>query len=184
MPRLGREGHSRHRGGQGDTQLRALERCEQPQRARSSMSNGSAPRAEPKFPPPAGAVTRGCPRGGLGGTGWAPAASGGAGGAKHPPPPSAGHQRVVSLQHVSSIIYRPGGAITIHNSRAVMFYKFKPAVWLPGLLAIFTSQMAFLPKRQWLALGALNSKGHPKNGRFWGCGHLSQGLHRCCSLKL
>lgn len=100
------------------------------------------------------------------------------------PPPSAGHQRVVSLQHVSSIIYRPGGAITIHNSRAVMFYKFKPAVWLPGLLAIFTSQMAFLPKRQWLALGALNSKGHPKNGRFWGCGHLSQGLHRCCSLKL
>lgn len=60
--------------------------AEQPQRARSSTCNGSAPRAEPKFPPSAGAVTRGCPRGGLGGTGWAPAASGGAGGAKHPPP--------------------------------------------------------------------------------------------------
>lgn len=152
MPRMGSKGHEGHQSGQGDTWPHALQRCKQPQRARSSTCNGSAPRAEPIFPPSAGIVTRGCPRGELGGTGWAPAASGGAGGAKHPPS-SAGHQHVVSMQHVSSIIYHPGGAITIHNSRAVMFYKFKPAIWLPGPLAIFTSQMAFLPKRQWPALG-------------------------------
>lgn len=80
----------------------------------------------------------------------------------------------LSTQHVSSIIYRPGGAITIHNSRAIMFYKFEPAIWLPGPRVIFpglpcaTSKVSFLlAKRQQPPLGQYGREGHPQSGRVW-----------------
>lgn len=56
----------------------------------------------------------------------------------------------LSIQHVSSIIYCPGGEITIHNSQAVMFYKLELAIWLCGPRAAFpglphaTSKDSFL----------------------------------------